>query len=91
MAVFPSGLFCGREQLRAEEENFSLYILERKAIEKPSHKRHKPEGSQLSYFLHNIQALYSRQGMPRKRDCLASVSPNSVLAILGAADVGQAP
>lgn len=65
MAVFPCELVRGREQLRAEEENSSLYILERKAVEKLSHKRHTPEGSQLSYFLHNIQALYFGRGMPR--------------------------
>lgn len=27
VAVFPCELFRGREQLRAEEENFSLYVL----------------------------------------------------------------
>jgi hypothetical protein len=58
VAVFPCELVCGSEQLRREEENFSPYIPERKAVEKPSHKGHKPEGSQLSYFLHNIQTVF---------------------------------
>lgn len=69
MAVFPCELVRGKEQLRAEEENFRLYILERKAVEKPSHKTGEPEGSQLGYFLHNIQALYLGRAMRSSSQC----------------------